>query len=238
MAHPTEDDDTMDGDMLDDMLAELNQPQNDRRGSNLKSLLQQESMDLPQESYGENQLCRACSTELGATKKLRKILLAVDEQEYSHAAFDYYLEYIAQKNDEMTLLHMFDAPAPPSQSSKQTKQDKKIYGDAWKLWKAKIENSLMGVRQIMKEFQDRCRERGVKCDIICKAGSPGEGILDVMKKDKTYTMVIMGTRGLGAFKRRIYGSTSEYVTLKSDVPVVIVPFTNALKNVSKCVNPF
>ena len=35
-------------------------------------------------------------------------------------------------------------------------------------------------------------------------------------------MIVMGTRGMGAFKRAIIGSVSEYVIRHSTVPCVVV----------------
>lgn len=53
-------------------------------------------------------------------------------------------------------------------------------------------------------------------------GSPGEAICHVAKEEQV-TCILLGNRGLGAFRRRILGSVSDHVVHHSKVPVIIVP---------------
>lgn len=53
-------------------------------------------------------------------------------------------------------------------------------------------------------------------------GSPGEAICEVAR-DEQVTCILLGNRGLGAFRRRILGSVSDHVVHHSKIPVIIVP---------------
>ena len=49
---------------------------------------------------------------------------------------------------------------------------------------------------------------------------PGEAIVNYAEQMKS-TMVVMGTRGLGAVKRTILGSVSDYVVHHAHCPVIV-----------------
>ena len=52
--------------------------------------------------------------------------------------------------------------------------------------------------------------------------APGEGIVKAAEREKA-NMVVMGTRGMGAMKRLLLGSVSEYVLRHTPVPCVVIP---------------
>jgi len=207
----------------------------------------------------KNLLCNGCGSRCAedgtgglskGTGKYRKVLVPMDETEASQTAFEYYFEWLAQPTDDVILLHMFDPPLPPTmnvktmqqaQTQKDGKRDKRISayggdlglkdagGDAWKIWRAKIDMNLEPIRQIFKGFEARCRETGVSCMSVCKAGSPGEGILDAANKENEVNLIVMGSRSMNTFKRKLFGSVTDYVMQKSHVPVLTVPQTKTTK---------
>jgi len=52
--------------------------------------------------------------------------------------------------------------------------------------------------------------------------NPGEGICHIAEDEKA-ELIVMGTRGMGAVKRAIIGSVSEYVIRHSTIPCLVVP---------------
>lgn len=62
----------------------------------------------------------------------------------------------------------------------------------------------------------------VRGDIIKETGAkPGELIIKVAEQQKS-DMIVMGTRGLGAIRRALLGSVSEYVIRHAEIPVIVV----------------
>ena len=53
-------------------------------------------------------------------------------------------------------------------------------------------------------------------------GKPGNTICD-FAKEKEADMIVVGSRGLGAIRRTILGSVSDFVLHHAHCPVVIVP---------------
>ena len=58
--------------------------------------------------------------------------------------------------------------------------------------------------------------------IVVEAGSPGENICKVVKKEGA-TFIVIGCRGVGTVRRTILGSVSDYVVHHAHVPVIVVP---------------
>ena len=53
-------------------------------------------------------------------------------------------------------------------------------------------------------------------------GKPGEAICE-LAKEKHVQIIVMGSRGLGAIRRTILGSVSDYVLHHAHIPVIIYP---------------
>ena len=62
----------------------------------------------------------------------------------------------------------------------------------------------------------------VPCKSKIELGAPGDGICKVAQ-DENITCIVLGNRGLGAFRRTILGSVSDHVIHHSRVPVLLVP---------------
>jgi nucleotide-binding universal stress UspA family protein len=63
--------------------------------------------------------------------------------------------------------------------------------------------------------------REINAKSIVEVGAPSKVIVDVCEQ-REYNLIIMGSRGLGAIKRIVMGSVSQYVLLHASCPVLIV----------------
>ena len=70
----------------------------------------------------------------------------------------------------------------------------------------------------------RCKEHGIESRVFTSeiSESVGRTICNLVK-EHTPTCVVIGQRGLGAVKRQLYNSVSEFVLHHAHIPVVIVP---------------
>ncbi|ESO84392.1 hypothetical protein LOTGIDRAFT_204747 [Lottia gigantea] len=78
------------------------------------------------------------------------------------------------------------------------------------------------VSNLIGQLTDKLKSKSIPGKIVRGSGKVGEAILKVVETEKVESLV-MGTRGLGAFKRAILGSVSEFVVRNSPIPVTIVP---------------
>jgi nucleotide-binding universal stress UspA family protein len=72
------------------------------------------------------------------------------------------------------------------------------------------------------EFAQRhCAQNGILFERKIAFGDPGY-IIVKFAKDKKFDIIVMGARGRGALKEIFFGSVSNYVLHKTNVPVLIV----------------
>lgn len=58
--------------------------------------------------------------------------------------------------------------------------------------------------------------------VVAEASSPAAGIVDQAHASDTCSLIVMGSRGLGALSSIMLGSTSDQVLQEVDCPVVII----------------
>ena len=82
------------------------------------------------------------------------------------------------------------------------------------------ENKVL-ISTVISPFEQQCRQRSMNYQVILHTGKPGEGVIDLVKEHKPDILVI-GSRGLSAFRRNFDTSVSEYVYHHAKIPVLIV----------------
>ncbi|CAH3175326.1 unnamed protein product [Porites lobata] len=75
---------------------------------------------------------------------------------------------------------------------------------------------------MLEKFEVKCKKNKIPVKTRIELGSPGEVICKVAKEENV-TCILLGNRGLGAFRRTILGSVSDHVVHHSRCPVIIVP---------------
>lgn len=76
-------------------------------------------------------------------------------------------------------------------------------------------------------YEQACIEKKLRYKVRGESNkNVGEGICRVAEEEKV-NLIVMGTRGLGAVKRALIGSVSEFVTRNTSVPCLIVPATKS-----------
>lgn len=130
----------------------------------------------------------------------RTIMIPIVVSDADETTFSYYWKMIALPKDKVLLVHVF--------SSKEASKGK---------WREKQKQ----LSTVVKPFQEQCEMRRMDCQVILHAGKAGEGIVDLIKKNKP-DLLITGSRGLNALHRALEPSVSEYVARHATVPVLVV----------------
>ena len=63
--------------------------------------------------------------------------------------------------------------------------------------------------------------KGFKTEEICLVGNPGDEIA-AFAKNEGLDLIVMGTRGYGAFKAAVLGSTATRIAAISDTPLLVI----------------
>jgi nucleotide-binding universal stress UspA family protein len=82
--------------------------------------------------------------------------------------------------------------------------------------------TIKSVELLMDAAKTKAARHGVELNYkIIKGADPGYDIIQFSKKHRN-DLIVIGARGLGAFKEAFLGSVSNYVLHKSKIPVLIV----------------
>lgn len=178
---------------------------------------------VPKRGQSATRLKTATTKEIKSCLKMsqhRFIFVSVDGSEHSDRAFDWYLQNMRQKGDKIGIVNVIEPPSVPATFM--------MMGPVVvpEEWNAEIQDCLDKSKLVTKKFEKRCEENGLEHTVLtesaCTIGGPGETICQLARENHA-NGIIMGSRGLSAFRRAFIGSVSSYVVGHSPVPVIITP---------------
>lgn len=136
---------------------------------------------------------------------MKRILIATDGSEASAAAIEEGLELAEALEAAVTFVYV-KAP-PPS-----------MLGEPY--YQHAISHETIAAHEAVDIAMARAEANGIEADYDILEGEPVEKILRVaMSRD--VDMIVLGSRGLGAFKGALLGSVSRGVVREADRPVLI-----------------
>jgi nucleotide-binding universal stress UspA family protein len=139
-----------------------------------------------------------------------KILVPVDQSENSSRALEYALKLAKSTASKVVLLSVIqDIPSYSGESYVSIQELEKSFQESTK-----------------KYVDDLLKKAEMKYDIkaqgiVRQGGHPARIILDVAKSEGA-DLIIMGSRGMGSFKKMLLGSVSHAVISHATVPVLTV----------------
>ena len=149
------------------------------------------------------------------------VLISVDGCDHSLRAFDWYYKNFYRKDHVIGLAHIYTQPEVPS-FGKHHGKDNEITDN--EEYQRRYNDVLKKKATVIERYQELCDEKGMESRVMVKekVASIGQTICDIAKENQVMC-IVMGQRGLGAIKRTIYGSVSDYVLHHAHVAVLIVP---------------
>lgn len=148
----------------------------------------------------------------------RKVLIAIDGNDHSKAAFNWFMEHVYRKEDFIILTHIPETPDLPSLSFKQDGLHV-----PFEEWKRMMEDNINKVQKMQADYEHELISRKVHYKITGEhQKNVGEAIIQEAEKESA-DLIVLGTRGLGTFRRAIVGSVSDYVAHNGVKPILIIP---------------
>ncbi|VDK33065.1 unnamed protein product [Taenia asiatica] len=148
----------------------------------------------------------------------RQVLLPVDGSEPSKRALTWYMANIFRPTDVIHLYHICEPSYAANNFSLTTLgQSKTDEINAMLQEHIELSNTLS------HDFLSKLENKGVSGDFTLTVGTkPGEMIVS-HARDLNADLIVMGSRGVSALKRTVFGSVSDYVLHHSSVPLTVVP---------------
>ncbi|KAM7541633.1 hypothetical protein Aperf_G00000040670 [Anoplocephala perfoliata] len=151
------------------------------------------------------------------TENCRRVGIPVDGSDDSRKALLWFLNNAADPNDCVIFIHVQELPDLPVFN---LKSGLNIPSEQW--MQMITERNRLD-EEIRMDVISTCRARKLVCEYVSLTGNkPGEGIV-AMVNEMNIHFIVMGSRGLGTFRRTILGSVSDYVLHHAQVPICIVP---------------
>ena len=149
------------------------------------------------------------------------VLVAVDCSDHSMRAFNWYLENFHRRDRVIGLAHVYTLPKHLTVGRHHRES---LGAVECKQHDDDVKEVTDDHTALIKKYQDICVEKGLRSREFCmeKQCSIGETICEIAKENNV-CCIVMGQRGLGAIKRKLYGSVSEYVLHNAQTTVVVVP---------------
>ncbi len=153
---------------------------------------------------------------------MKKILVTTDFSVHSKAGIRFAIQLAAQKNMELVFFHCFQALIPTTVFRDRIEKSLEKQADVY------LKKLKKFVERVYKSANiDPVNYRTVVVDDL----NPEGMILDYAQKNN-FNLICMSTRGAGQL-RKIMGTNTSNVILKSSVPVLAVPHTYRIHPVKK-----
>lgn len=145
------------------------------------------------------------------------VVVAVDASAQSLNAFNYYVRKLHRDSNRVIILF---CPELSSVALRFLKAEKTSHTD----WDQVMAEERKPWQNLKEKYEALIKQNMLRNAVFAVSESqyskPGEGIVHYAEQVKS-VMVVMGTRGLGAIRRTIMGSVSDYVVHHAHCPVVV-----------------
>lgn len=137
---------------------------------------------------------------------IRKILVAFDGSASSQKAFRAALDLGLKLNASISTLTVVHLPdfSPSMDEIEETADEAGKYFEP-----------------LLQEVQEQGPKNGLEINTTVLRGHPAETLIKYAS-DNSFDLIVMGTRGLGGFKKMVIGSTAQKVVSYSNTPVMVI----------------
>lgn len=140
---------------------------------------------------------------------MKKILVPIDESIHSTKALKKAEEIARSMGSDITILNIFN---PMIEA--RTMPEMGYYKEA-------RENAINQSNKLLKDSLESLRDFKGNIDTLSRSGEPASEIISLAEEGK-YDLIVMGSRGMGAFSRALLGSVSDKVIHHAKTTVMIV----------------
>jgi nucleotide-binding universal stress UspA family protein len=140
---------------------------------------------------------------------VKNILIPTDFSDYSKKSFEQALVIASETNASVTLLHCIEPPYDFASTVESTLEQMKRGAN----------------RRLNDMFQKLMKDerfKNIQGTTMLATGLTKATVMEIVKS-RDIDLIVMGSMGVSALRKRLFGSTSTDIALRSPVPVIIVP---------------
>lgn len=145
---------------------------------------------------------------------IKHILFSSDGSEASRKARQYLKDFAAATGAAVSLVHTYDFNIGHIMSR---------YGASLDMLQELEKQVASSGQKLLEEVKQDLNDAGVEVkNLFIEKGDPGEWIVKIAET-QACDLIMMGTRGMGALKSALLGSTSHYVVNHTRIPIYLIP---------------
>jgi nucleotide-binding universal stress UspA family protein len=140
---------------------------------------------------------------------VKNILVPTDFSDYSKKSFEQALVIASETGASVTLLHCIEPPYDFASTVESTLEQMKRGAN----------------RRLNDMYQHMLKDdrfTNVQGNTMLATGLTKATVMEIVKS-RDIDLIVMGSMGVSALRKRLFGSTSTDIALRSPVPVIIVP---------------
>ncbi|KAL5111129.1 hypothetical protein TcWFU_000267 [Taenia crassiceps] len=149
----------------------------------------------------------------------RNVLVPIDASQNCEMAFSWYLENLKTDNDLVLFVHVIEPVYSSPAVGLSMESPPILLDDMTRV----MEESIISGKKLGQKYMKLAKEAKLSYKAFLHIDTkPGSAIVRSAAEHKA-ELIVMGSRGFGAIKRILLGSTSDYVVHNSNVPIAVVP---------------
>lgn len=146
------------------------------------------------------------------------VVMAYDGSESSEYALEWYAQNMHKPGNHVTLVHVPEL----NDMLHSTRWANSVYVFDREVLEAMLKDEQKRIQHDLEKFAEKLKGCGLGGKVKSVASArPGDGILKEVENEKA-SLVVVGSRGLGAMRRTLMGSVSDYLVHHSHCPVLVV----------------
>ncbi|XP_043695331.1 universal stress protein A-like protein isoform X1 [Telopea speciosissima] len=155
----------------------------------------------------------------------RKVMVAIEESEYSYHAFKWALENLhGTLSGSSLVIFTVQTTANLGHIYAASFGSARTYGPLLTnpdMLKFVQENKRKVSLALLEKAKEICARKGIIAETITEIGDPKVAICDAVEK-QNIDILIVGSQGKGTLKRALMGSVSSYCVQNANCPVLVI----------------
>ncbi|XP_068333012.1 uncharacterized protein [Pyrus communis] len=154
--------------------------------------------------------------EQGKHEEKKKVMVAIDESEFSLYAFNWALENLRDTIQSSQLVVFTAQPIDFASTYAAS------YGAApAELVTSLLENHKKAALALLERAKEICAKHGIVAETVTEVGDPKVVICEAVEKHNIQ-LLVLGSHGRGGIQRAFLGSVSNYCVHNAKCPVLVV----------------
>ncbi|XP_063435110.1 universal stress protein YxiE-like [Mytilus trossulus] len=154
----------------------------------------------------------------------RVVVLAMDGSTEAESALQWFSKNIYRKDDEVLVIHCLHHTANHAMGCTEHMTMGVLFSSFQSLNLQAIEKAFQketnDAVKLCSQLEELLKKYEIEGKVIRVQGDPGHKIVTTAEECKA-SLIVLGSRGLGAVRRTILGSVSDYILHHATVPVLV-----------------